>query len=707
MSAGSPIPLTCQPKYPPVPFLRSRNQRKVTALRWENLLPRAQEPICALLGPSKFYYVEVPADYGIDLQLAEAGRSKFMAGRSEITGTAASQIGDEVFHRLVGAGFNQPFAWKMTIVDDNIVNAGSTAGGKIYVHAGMLSLLGQNKGLWAAVLSHEIAHTGRRHQVADYMRRLYIQRTIQYYRARAAAGDKSANWGLIAFTASSAIALKKMERDQEHDADQQGMLIMARAGYQPDNVFALHHLLLMKMGEQSKFSAFFSDHPRWETRDQRSDKVYGDAVAEFDRLWPDAANSPGGSPPVVAFLGEPAAKTNKQDGTVDVTLPVYCRNTLEKVDVVLMFNNRDRTVTAADAQYADKDGRLTFHEKTDCLEDRTAPIVLHVPASAVSNHDRSVTAAAYVASNGEAIAGSRAFEMHFPSTKRAAAGQPIQAASKSVLETNHAEILKTPQQPVHTETNQDNPAIMTSSLQSSPTQSNERGAATRDEGDQGTLIITSTNLGSDIFVDSVGRGKTPATFKVKAGKHSIQVASNGYQDWLQDVSVDAGKSLSITANLNSISPVPTAIPNAHASEVRVSTTDAAPGSIAIATTPSGGTAQESFLGTSTSVGKGPSAVLSPAGSETLCGIGVAAVTGAFGVIITDVTLSGPAMEAGLKIGDTVIGIDDKSVKTIQMMDTATGHRSPGSTIRVNYIRNGIAVETTVSLQDRSALKSQL
>src|ERR1700722_18037019 len=98
-----------------VPFLRCRNQRKVTALRWENLLPRAPgadmriarswAPRVLLLvsacltSPALVLSqdVELPADYGIDLQLAEAGRSKFMAGRSEITGTAARKTGDEVF----------------------------------------------------------------------------------------------------------------------------------------------------------------------------------------------------------------------------------------------------------------------------------------------------------------------------------------------------------------------------------------------------------------------------------------------------------------------------------------------------------------------------------------------------------------------------------------------------------------------------------
>src|ERR1700733_13767324 len=221
--------------------------------------------------------LQLPNDYDIDLQLAETSRPHVMGGSPEIVGTAANQIGDDVFQHLVsGGGFSQPYPWRLTLINNNVVNAASTAGGKIYVHGGMLPLLGQNKGLWAAVLSHETAHTGRRHQVILYQRRLYNQRMIQYYRARIAAGDKSANWGLIGFVAASSVALKKLERDQEHDADQQGMLLMARAGYHPDYVFALHHLLLMNTGEQSKFAAFFSDHPRWETHDQRDDKVYTD-----------------------------------------------------------------------------------------------------------------------------------------------------------------------------------------------------------------------------------------------------------------------------------------------------------------------------------------------------------------------------------------------------------------------------------------------
>jgi hypothetical protein len=374
---------------------------------------------CLLRGMAFCQDLQLPNDYSIDLQLAETSRPFVMNGSPEITGTAANQIGDDVFQHLLFPGFSQSYPWHLTLVNNNIVNAASTAGGKIYVHGGMLQLLGQNKGLWAAVLSHETAHTARRHQVILYQRKLYNQRMVQYYRARIAAGDKSANWALIGFVAASKVALKKLERDQEHDADQQGMLLMARAGYHPDYVFALHHLLLMDTGEQSKFAAFFSDHPRWETRDQRDDKVYTDALAEYNRLWPDPATSPGGRAPVVVFLGQPTSQEDKTTETADVTLPMYCRNSDEPVDIMLVFQKDRHPVKAADPQFADKDGNLAVHEKADCLQkSETTLVSLHLPSTAVSDKDRAITAAAFIGSNGALIAETKTFDVHFPKVKK-------------------------------------------------------------------------------------------------------------------------------------------------------------------------------------------------------------------------------------------------------------------------------------------------
>ncbi len=624
----------------------------------------------------------LPADYSIDLQLAEVGRSHIMAGNAEITGTAANETGDEVFHRLISAGLDQPFPWKLTLVNNGIVNASSTAGGKVYVHGGMVSLLGQNKGLWAAVLSHEAAHTARRHQVRVYLREVYNQRMIAYYRARAAAGDKNANWSLIAFVTASKIALKKLERDQEHDADQQGMFLMARAGYHPDYVFALHHLLLMRTGEQSRFSAFFSDHPRWETRDQRSDRVYSDALAEFNRLWPDPVSSPGGSAPVVAFMGQPEAKENKATRTADISVPVFCRNSDQPVEVILAFEKDNHPVKAADSELSDKDGNLTFHDRADCLEkNETIPIVLHLPASAVSGHDRSLKGTAYVESQGNLIASSKLFDIHFPAATRApliheasVRPEPVSPASPEIARANSQ-------------------SVMTQAAIAPAQAESQKAKQPPNNEHEGTLTITASKAGADIFVDSTGRGKAPMSITLEPGKHSVQVVLDRYQDWVQEITVEAGKTASVTANLRPLSLAETLTarkfvpnPNSKVMELYVES----PGS----------SVQQQYASSQTKKENKPLPAADSSGSDSGGWIGVTGITGAYGIIITDLAADSPARVAGLKIGDTIIAIDETSVKTAPMMDTIANSRAPGSQMKMSFVRNGIASETIVTVQKR-------
>lgn len=356
--------------------------------------------------------MQLPSDFGVDLQLAINSRPHMMNGATEITSSSANLIGDGVFDKLVKAGFSQPYPWKLTLVNTNVVNAASTAGGQIYVYGGLINLLSSNQGLWAATLSHEVAHTGLRHQVKVFTQQLYNQRMIEYYRARVRAGDNSANWGLIGFSVAASLALKKIERDQEHAADQTGMLLMARAGYHPDFVFALHHLLRLHIGDQAKFAAFFSDHPRWETRDQRSERVYADALAEFNRLWPDPNSSPGGVPPPVAFLGNVVSTENKAERTADVSVPLFCRNEQQPVSVVVVFL-KDNAVIKTGASDGDV---LHFSEKVQCPDNENSmPLVVHVPADTITGHDRKLDARLIVVSpEGTTLEESKQFKVAFP-----------------------------------------------------------------------------------------------------------------------------------------------------------------------------------------------------------------------------------------------------------------------------------------------------
>jgi S1-C subfamily serine protease len=66
---------------------------------------------------------------------------------------------------------------------------------------------------------------------------------------------------------------------------------------------------------------------------------------------------------------------------------------------------------------------------------------------------------------------------------------------------------------------------------------------------EGTASITSVPEGADIFIDSVGHGRTPVLLKLKPGKHSVQLVLSGYKDWISDVEVRGNSIVNVSADL--------------------------------------------------------------------------------------------------------------------------------------------------------------
>ncbi len=145
--------------------------------------------------------VDLPVDFALDYQLGLAERGKIRGSSTLLENTAYNEAGTSVFTKLVQnssvASLGLPYHWDFTIVDDGSVNAHSLPDGEVSVGSGLAKLIGTNPGLWSAVLSHETAHTARRHAVRKYLYSVYVAQQIQYYQARVLAGDNNANWSLV------------------------------------------------------------------------------------------------------------------------------------------------------------------------------------------------------------------------------------------------------------------------------------------------------------------------------------------------------------------------------------------------------------------------------------------------------------------------------------------------------------------------------
>ena len=206
---------------------------------------------------------EVPSQFKLDMQTAARLRPKLMA--DSVSAASRYATGKLVFDRLLQtqSATSSKFAWQLRIVENGQLNAYSSPDGGIYVESRLAKLAGQSSGLWAALLSHEIAHVVRRDWARRYVYEKYLERTGG---ATIVLGDPGLPADTWTDSEKASADFGRFCRQLELQADRDGLMMMARAGYHPDFVPALHHLLHAE-GVAAKAS-MYAMHPCWEERDR-------------------------------------------------------------------------------------------------------------------------------------------------------------------------------------------------------------------------------------------------------------------------------------------------------------------------------------------------------------------------------------------------------------------------------------------------------
>ena len=149
--------------------------------------------------------------------------------------------------------------WRFAILDTPSINAMAFPGGIVVITRGLYALLTSEDEL-AAVLAHEIAHVNRRHQ----------WKVIQQQKLVALAGDAVArsdpgrSAAVVADLGTKLIA-RGLDKSAEFEADRDGTVIAARAGYDSSALIAvMERLKALKTGADT--ALLFSTHPSPEAR---------------------------------------------------------------------------------------------------------------------------------------------------------------------------------------------------------------------------------------------------------------------------------------------------------------------------------------------------------------------------------------------------------------------------------------------------------
>lgn len=208
----------------------------------------------------------------------------FSIGRDAVTAVAGvseqeeQTMGREIAGRMLGAAplVNDPalqsyvnrvgrwvamqseranLPWRFAVIDTASINAFAAPGGYVLITRGLYEIL-DNEAQLAGVLAHEIAHIVRRHHVTVMQKSAALSAGAQL----AQRDNRSILLNNMIGTGAEMFA-RGLDKSAEYEADAMGLVLAARAGYNPFGLIDVLHKLQARSADDASLALLFKTHP--------------------------------------------------------------------------------------------------------------------------------------------------------------------------------------------------------------------------------------------------------------------------------------------------------------------------------------------------------------------------------------------------------------------------------------------------------------
>jgi len=201
-----------------------------------------------------------------------------------VSGGKAAEVLQRVGGRISEVAPLPNARWEFVLFKDDSPNAFALPGGKVGVYTGILPITKNEAGL-ATVIGHEIAHAVARHGAERMSHGMLVQ--LGGAGLSAALGqDAGATGDLImqAYGIGSQLGVMlPYSRTQELEADELGLLYMARAGYDPREAIDFWKRFAQYNAKRGGAPPeFLSTHPLDSRRIAALERAMPRAVAEYE-----------------------------------------------------------------------------------------------------------------------------------------------------------------------------------------------------------------------------------------------------------------------------------------------------------------------------------------------------------------------------------------------------------------------------------------
>lgn len=215
-------------------------------------------------GRKQLMMVPQASESSLGYQAFQDVKRRYRVNRDPETNQLVNRVGQ----RLAAAAHRPDFRWEFAVFEDEkIANAFCLPGGKVGIFTGILKYTKDEAGL-ATVMSHEAAHAIARHAGERMSQSILAQ-----------AGGLGLSLGLGGMNPYAADAIMRAyglganvgvllpySRAQEYEADKIGLLLMAKAGYDPATALDFWQRMQAHQKDRFRPPQFLSTHPTDENR---------------------------------------------------------------------------------------------------------------------------------------------------------------------------------------------------------------------------------------------------------------------------------------------------------------------------------------------------------------------------------------------------------------------------------------------------------
>jgi predicted Zn-dependent protease len=209
-------------------------------------------------GRQQLLMVSQGQELALGYQAFEQVKRSSMPARDPRLQEMARRVGE----RLARAADRPDFRWEFVVIENPRANAFCLPGGKVGIYSGLFKYVQTDADL-ATVVSHEAAHVLARHAGERLSQSQLAQLGgLGLGLAMMGANPYAGQTAMLGYNLGTQYGvLLPYNRKQEYEADRIGLILMAKAGYDPAQGIDFWRRFAYAKGDKMALPGFLSSHP--------------------------------------------------------------------------------------------------------------------------------------------------------------------------------------------------------------------------------------------------------------------------------------------------------------------------------------------------------------------------------------------------------------------------------------------------------------